>query len=342
MFEVHAIEEANPELDIPDEAFERLFRFFNAYDWHLDDRPLAKGNEINPDVLGYIFEKYVNQKEKGAYYTKEDITGYISKNALIPFLLEQARTRCKVAFEGESSVWRLLQANPNRYLYPAQQIGVIDANGEVVPESDLPDFVQKGMHDVRARTSEARYNLGEASFFTSTGEAGTLPTETWREYVERRKRCLDLQAKLAAGEARSIDALIGLNLNVRQFMQDIIDTSSGPELLRAVWQAIVGRGADDPEPGPRRGITVLDPTCGSGAFLFAALNVLESLYEGCLDRMEGFVEDAIKLGRTPENRLRQDTQGSGFPPVPPLLRVQEHHPAQPLRRRHHGRSCRDL
>ena len=38
-------------------------------------------------------------------------------------------------------------------------------------------------------------------------------------------------------------------------------------------------------------ITVLDPTCGSGAFLFAALNVLEPLYEACLDRMAAFVAD---------------------------------------------------
>ena len=39
--------------------------------------PGREDNEINPDVLGYIFEKYVNQKQMGAYYTKEDITGYI-------------------------------------------------------------------------------------------------------------------------------------------------------------------------------------------------------------------------------------------------------------------------
>ena len=45
---------------------------------------LPEDNEINPDVLGYIFEKYVNQKQMGAYYTKEDITGYISRNTVIP------------------------------------------------------------------------------------------------------------------------------------------------------------------------------------------------------------------------------------------------------------------
>ena len=49
--------------DIPDEAFERLFGFFNQYEWHLDTRPLRNDREINPDVLGYIFEKYINQKQ---------------------------------------------------------------------------------------------------------------------------------------------------------------------------------------------------------------------------------------------------------------------------------------
>jgi methylase of polypeptide subunit release factors len=36
-------------------------------------------------------------------------------------------------------------------------------------------------------------------------------------------------------------------------------------------------------------VTVLDPTCGSGAFLFAALNILEPMYESCLERMEAFI-----------------------------------------------------
>ncbi len=61
--------------------------------------------------------------------------------------------------------------------------------------------------------------------------------------------------------------------------------------------AIVGRIPEKSNEGFHHGISILDPTCGSGAFLFAALNVLEPLYETCLDRMEGFVEDACKLGK---------------------------------------------
>ncbi|MES1994052.1 MAG: Eco57I restriction-modification methylase domain-containing protein [Pseudomonadota bacterium] len=297
LFAVHELEEANPDIDIPDEAFECLFRFFDAYDWHLDDRPLSKGNEINPDVLGYIFEKYINQKQMGAYYTKEDITEYISKSTVVPHLIEQARERCKVAFEGETAVWNLLKADPDRYLYPAMKTGIVDANGKLVPETALPDFVQAGMKDAKARMFERRYNLGEAVFHTATSERGTLPTETWREYVERRSRCLAVREKLAKGEVKSADDLITLNLDIRQFMQDVIDTCTSTDLLRAVWQAIVGRVPEKANEKFRHGIAILDPTCGSGAFLFAALNVLEPLYEACLDRMEGFIEDAKKLGK---------------------------------------------
>ena len=67
LFDVHEWEEHNPKIAIADNAFEKLFDFFDAYSWHLDERPLRNDNEINPDVLGYIFEKYVNQKQMGAY-----------------------------------------------------------------------------------------------------------------------------------------------------------------------------------------------------------------------------------------------------------------------------------
>ena len=70
LFDVHELEAANADIQIPDAAFTKLFAFFDTYQWHLDDRPLRADNEINPDVLGFIFEKYINQKQMGAYYTK--------------------------------------------------------------------------------------------------------------------------------------------------------------------------------------------------------------------------------------------------------------------------------
>ena len=57
MFSIHELEEKYPTLDIADEAFESLFAFFDQWHWHLDDRLTASGKDINPDVLGYIFEQ---------------------------------------------------------------------------------------------------------------------------------------------------------------------------------------------------------------------------------------------------------------------------------------------
>lgn len=294
-FERHPVELRYPDIKIPDEAFERIFDYFDEYNWHLDERPLRADNEINPDVLGYIFEKYINQKQMGAYYTKEDITEYISKNTVIPFLFDAARSKCKVAFEnpGGPAIWNLLSFNPDRYLYPAVKHGVIKTDGGVLPETDLPGFVQTGMHDPQARMFDNRYNLQQAP----ASDPLRLVTETWREYVCRRNRCLEIREKLQCGKVQDINDLITLNLDIRQFAQDAIENCEGPDLLRAFWHTINGHIPDKSNEKHQNGITILDPTCGSGAFLFAALNILEPLYEACLDRMEAFVED---LGRSSE------------------------------------------
>lgn len=49
-------------LRIPDAAFEGVFGVFAAFTWHLDDTPGGDADEINPDVLGYIFEKYIRKR----------------------------------------------------------------------------------------------------------------------------------------------------------------------------------------------------------------------------------------------------------------------------------------
>ena len=53
-------------------------------------------------------------------------------------------------------------------------------------------------------------------------------------------------------------------------------------------------------------MTILDPTCGSGAFLFAALNILEPLYEACLDRMQVFLDEADVISESRPSRRYND------------------------------------
>ena len=277
LFDVHDLERDNAEIHIPDDAFEQIFAFFEAYQWHLDDRPLRNDNEINPDVLGYIFEKYINQKQMGAYYTKEDITGYISRNTIIPFLFDRARRDCTIAFKPDGGVWRLLSADPDRYFYDAVRHGISDDLDRKTDPSawrPLPPKIAAGLDDVSKR----------GTWNEPAGEEYALPTETWREHVARRQRYEKVRAMLTAGEVTCINDLITYNLDIEKFAQDVIAGSEGPELLRAFWKAL---GA----------VSVLDPTCGSGAFLFAALNILEPLYSACLDAMRGFLDDLKRSRR---------------------------------------------
>ena len=283
LFDVHELEKPErygKNIAIPDKAFERIFDFFGEWQWHLDERPLSNDKEINPDVLGNIFEKYINQKQMGAYYTKGDITEYISKNTVLPFLLDAARAKCTVAFENTdgATVWDLLRDNPDRYIYSAVRHGV---------DQTLPLDIAVGLDTKKPNLIERRklWNTPAPSEYA-------LPTEIWREVVARRQLCEEVRRKLAAGEVREVNDLITLNLDLRQFAQDVILNSEGPDLLRAVWNAI-------------QKVTVLDPTCGSGAFLFAALNILEPLYEICLDRMEAFVADDDRVRpQSPEDSVR--------------------------------------
>lgn len=279
LFAKHKLERENAQIQIDNAAFKDLLAYFNRYRWYMDERQLRDENEINPDVLGYIFEKYINQKQMGAYYTKEDITEYICKNTILPFIFEATRKQHEVAFDasqqvshlianalhGESqttslvnTIWHIAQTDPDRYIYEAVKKGV---------DKPLPPNIEAGIYQVSARGDWNK--MAPADY--------ALPTEIWREVVTRRQRCAEVRAKLVNGEVRHINDFITLNLNIRQFTHDVIANCDDGLLLGAIWHNI-------------NHVSVLDPTCGSGAFLFAALNILEALYEACLDRMTHLIE----------------------------------------------------
>ena len=269
IFQKHQLEILHGEkIEIPDRAFEQILLFFEGYQWHLEYRELRDDKEINPDVLGYIFEKYVNQRQMGAYYSKEDITDYISKNAIIPFLFDTVREDYQIAFESDTVIWKLLQDDPDCYIYESVRKGV---------KLELPSDIAAGIGDVFKRTN----------WNSLASDDYALPTETWREVVARRQHYETVRSKLANGEITDINALITHNLDIRKFAKHVIENCEDPEMLRSFWRAITE-------------ITILDPTCGSGAFLFAALNILQPLYEVCLDRMQYFLDQE---GMISESRI---------------------------------------
>ncbi|NJL76946.1 MAG: hypothetical protein HC892_19910 [Saprospiraceae bacterium] len=135
----------------------------------------------------------------------------------------------------------------------------------------MPEEIEQGINDVSKRTE---WNKPAAINYA-------LPTEIWREVVDRRNRYAEVKSKIDKGNIQQINDFITYNLNIRQFAQDIIENTNDPDLLKHFYKAL-------------NNVTIIDPTCGSGAFLFAAMNILEPLYESCIQRMENFIAEAPK------------------------------------------------
>ena len=267
MFDFHDIEKMFKDIDIEDEAFLHLFDFFDKWRWHLDTRITASGKDINPDVLGYIFEQYINDRaQMGAYYTKEDITEYIGKNCILPYLFDAVqKTSSAKDFRENGYIWQTLQHSGDTYIYDAVKHGYT-----ADWQSRIPAEIADGIDTNKPQLLERRSHWNER-----TPEPFNLPTEIWRETIERLQRCEILLNKISKGEIHEINDFITYNLDIRQFTYDLLLHTQDHLLVEHFYHAM-------------QRVTILDPTCGSGAFLFAAMNILEPLYEVCISRMEEF------------------------------------------------------
>lgn len=291
MFDEHKIEHDYAGIDIADEAFERLFNFFDRWNWHLDTRITASGKDINPDVLGYIFEQYINDRaQMGAYYTKEDITEYIGRNCILPFLFDAVKNATKESardFAPDGFVWQMLRDSGDRYIFDAVRHGADSFD-------DIPENIRRGIITEAMRHEYAETPVGELpdnhiplaelrkDWNRRTPEQWGLPTEIYRESIDRMQRALDIRNKIENGEITSINDFITYNLDIRAFAHDLLAGAADHLFIKHFYQTL-------------KDVTILDPTCGSGAFLFAAMNILEPLYEVCIDRMQEFNEKNPKL-----------------------------------------------
>jgi Eco57I restriction-modification methylase len=176
-------------------------------------------------------------------------------------------------------VWPLLQHSGDAYIYPAMLKGV---------DATYPPDITNGL-DTEAPDLLAR----RKPWNKRADEPLSLPTEIWRETIARHQRTREVRAKIAAGDLKDVGDLITYNLDIRQFAQDLIERCIDVALLKSFWFALAGRLPRKSNEKFRHGLSVLDPTCGSGAFLFAALNILKPLYDATLRTLQAVRTDAL-------------------------------------------------
>jgi hypothetical protein len=198
LFLQHRIELDYLNIRICDEAFENLYKLFGSYSWNLDDTPSGKPDEMNPDVLGYIFEKYINQKAFGAYYTRPEITQYLCEQTIYKLILERVNSLAAPKSKPET--------------------------GNLFPQE-------------------------RTSFFNE----------------------------------RTFDSMSDLLMNLDAFLCDKLFTEWLPDLK------------------------LLDPACGSGAFLVAAMKTLINIYSAIIGKIEFLGDEKLK---NKINQIRKEHHGS--------------------------------
>lgn len=227
IFTEHELERDNT-IDVPDEIFTSIFDLFDKFQWHLDDRPTAAQNEINPDVLGYIFEQFVNEKEsqdnrgsdKGAYYTKEDVTHFMASNAMVPVFLERLIERTGI------NPWRYVRETPEAYIWTSLAWGT---------DRPLPP-------EIEAQRTEQHRPLWGVLADSTLG----LPGETWWEVDRRRQEHAQVLAAARRGEIDSVNRAVTENIDLEQLAIDTIDQLNAPEQALAAWQILTQLRVIDP------------------------------------------------------------------------------------------------
>jgi len=106
LFAKNSVEEEFPNAKLghspekTNDLFDDILEFLSDWNWNVDERlDIVDPKNLSPAILGHIFEQTVNQKEMGAYYTPEEITGFMSRRTIHPYLLDQLNDTVDTEYE---------------------------------------------------------------------------------------------------------------------------------------------------------------------------------------------------------------------------------------------------
>jgi hypothetical protein len=236
------------------ELFGRILDFLSDWNWNVDERlDIVDPKNLSPAVLGHIFEQTVNQKEMGAYYTPEEITGFMARRTIHPYLLDQLNELEGTEYESIDGVFSLSTASA------AGGEGEAIADGGVVAHkvdagSIEQDHVETLYFDVLKEIHVLDPAVGSGAFLLAAQEVlldvylqcieyftAQAETEPW-ELTSRIKNELDV-----IGESKSSETLYAKREIILNNLYGVDIDDGAVEICKLrLWLSMVADIEDEP------------------------------------------------------------------------------------------------
>ncbi|MDE0119119.1 MAG: hypothetical protein OXM55_03825 [Bdellovibrionales bacterium] len=267
LFVPHPIEEKyKNKIKVQDKAFDETFVIFRKYNWSLQGKEGKSDNEISPDIMGYIFEKYINelqQKSLGAYYTRDEITSYLSRTTIQKCVLEKVNNKgykfetiadmlhkrdaplCKLLLTNEDSILNTLTVldpavGSGAFLVSAMKelidiYSPIIGKIETLADRDLTDWLKS----FKEKNKSALYGIKKNIILKNL-----YGVDIMKEATEVCKLRLFLSLVSSALKIEELEPLPNMDFNIMcgnsliGFLKEAKQAQEGEEQLK--WDAVLG------------------------------------------------------------------------------------------------------
>lgn len=190
LFQLMEVERRHPEYVIKAETLRYVIDFLSKFRFAHIESLERRGEWIDPEILGYIFEKSMtasDRKGTGSYYTPREVTQYISVSTLTPVILNKMNHFLRERMQYRESE---LVDNMNDVL--------------ILPATTL----NKLLNEVVLKTTVCDNACGSGAFLLAAGKALFTIAEKINEQLGRPNTPIDLKKRI-------LKLLYGVDINPR-------------------------------------------------------------------------------------------------------------------------------
>ena len=149
--------------------FDKILDFLSGWNWNVDERlDIVDPKNLSPAILGHIFEQTVNQKEMGAYYTPEEITGFMARRTIHPYLLDQLNDVTNAEYETIDDIFGFSELSDEGVAEAVADGGTVTQ--QVPAEKTQTSHVETLYHDILKETHILDPAVGSGAFLLATQE----------------------------------------------------------------------------------------------------------------------------------------------------------------------------